>query len=226
VTPSSKAVGDMAIFMIQNGLTPENIYDKGKDMAFPDSVVSYFKGMMGQPMGGFPEELQKLVLKGEKPITGRPGELLEPENFGKIESYLRDNYKIEPKKEDVLSYALYPKVFEDYLEKSISRLQATYPFLSYSETNLAGTYLIHIPVANREGHEWHFTYVAKRFFQYLVDQNMPEWEKLNALAKYYITTKAVELQTIGIDTCEVYDESSKIFHGSLKDIRSYRDYKK
>ena len=116
VTPSSKAVGDMAIFMIQNGLTPENIYDKGKDMAFPDSVVSYFKGMMGQPMGGFPEELQKLVLKGEKPITGRPGELLEPEDFGKIESYLRDNYKIEPKKEDVLSYALYPKVFEDYLK--------------------------------------------------------------------------------------------------------------
>ena len=69
VTPTSKVVGDMAIFMVQNGLTPENIYEKAKDMAFPDSVVSYFKGMMGQPMGGFPEKLQKLVLKGEEPIT-------------------------------------------------------------------------------------------------------------------------------------------------------------
>ncbi len=54
-------------------------------MAFPDSVVSYFKGMMGQPMGGFPEKLQKLVLKGEEPITCRPGEFFEPEDFDKIE---------------------------------------------------------------------------------------------------------------------------------------------
>jgi len=115
VTPTSKVVGDMAIFMVQNGLTPENIYEKGKDMAFPDSVVSYFKGMMGQPMGGFPEKLQKLVLKGEEPITCRPGELLEPVDFEEIEKHLRENFNIEPEKKDLLSYALYPKVFEDYL---------------------------------------------------------------------------------------------------------------
>ncbi|MCR2043056.1 pyruvate carboxylase [Anaerosalibacter massiliensis] len=116
VTPSSKVVGDMAIFMVQNNLTPQNIYDKGKDMAFPDSVVSYFQGMMGQPMGGFPERLQNLVLKGEKPITCRPGELLEPEDFGKIEKHLREDCEIEPTNKDILSYALYPKVFEDYLK--------------------------------------------------------------------------------------------------------------
>ena len=116
VTPSSKVVGDMAIFMVQNDLTPENIYEKGKNMAFPDSVVSYFQGMMGQPMGGFPEKLQNLVLKGEKPITCRPGELLEPEDFEKIEEHLRENFKIEPTDKDTLSYALYPKVFEDYLK--------------------------------------------------------------------------------------------------------------
>lgn len=63
VTPSSKMVGDMAIFMVQNDLTPENIYDKAKNMAFPDSIVSYFKGMMGQPEGGFPKKLQEIVLK-------------------------------------------------------------------------------------------------------------------------------------------------------------------
>ena len=116
VTPTSKVVGDLAIFMVQNDLTPENIYDKGKDMAFPDSVVSYFKGMMGQPLGGFPERLQKLVLKGEEPITCRPGELLEPEDFEKIEKHLRENYNINPERKDILSFALYPKVFEDYLK--------------------------------------------------------------------------------------------------------------
>ena len=81
VTPSSKMVGDMAIFMVQNGLTPENILEKGKGIDFPDSVVSYFEGMMGQPEGGFPKELQKLVLKDKKPISCRPGELLPPEDL-------------------------------------------------------------------------------------------------------------------------------------------------
>lgn len=116
VTPTSKVVGDMAIFMVQNDLTPENIYHKAKDMAFPDSVVSYFQGMMGQPMGGFPEKLQKLVLKGEEPITCRPGELLPPEDFEKIEEYLSEKYNIVPQRKDLLSYSLYPKVFEDYLK--------------------------------------------------------------------------------------------------------------
>ncbi|MEY8415881.1 pyruvate carboxylase [Tissierella praeacuta] len=116
VTPTSKVVGDMAIFMVQNDLTPENIYDKAKDMAFPDSVVSYFQGMMGQPIGGFPEKLQRLVLKGEEPITCRPGELLEPEDFGKIEKYISEKYNIIPQRKDILSYSLYPKVFEDYLK--------------------------------------------------------------------------------------------------------------
>lgn len=59
VTPSSKMVGDMAIFMVANGLTPENIYEKGKNLDYPDSVISFFKGMMGQPEGGFNEKLQK-----------------------------------------------------------------------------------------------------------------------------------------------------------------------
>jgi pyruvate carboxylase len=115
VTPSSKAVGDMAIFMVQNDLTPENIYEKAESMDFPDSIVSYFEGMMGQPEGGFPEKLQKLVLKDKKPITCRPGELLPDEDFDAIAKYLSDKFQIEPTEQDLLSYALYPKVFEDYL---------------------------------------------------------------------------------------------------------------
>lgn len=116
VTPSSKAVGDMAIFMIQNELNKDNIYDKAKDMDFPDSIVSYFEGMMGQPEGGFPEKLKELVLKGKKSITVRPGELLEPENFDKIKEDLNKKYNTDTTIEDVLSYALYPKVYEDYVK--------------------------------------------------------------------------------------------------------------
>lgn len=116
VTPSSKMVGDMAIFMIQNDLTPENICTKAKNMAFPDSVVSYFKGMMGQPEGGFPEELQKIVLKGEQPITVRPGELLPDEDFEAIKDKIKTKFKIEPTEQDIISSAIYPDVFDDYLK--------------------------------------------------------------------------------------------------------------
>ncbi len=116
VTPSSKAVGDMAIFMVQNELTSENIYEKAKDMDFPDSIVSYFEGMMGQPEGGFPEKLQKLVLKGKEPIKCRPGELLPPEDFYFIKGMLREKHGLEGTDEEALSYALYPKVFEDYIK--------------------------------------------------------------------------------------------------------------
>ena len=113
VTPSSKMVGDMAIFMVQNSLTPENIVEKGADLSFPDSVVSYFKGLMGQPAWGFPEELQKVVLKGEKPITCRPGELLEPVNFEEAMDKVREFYP-QAKRRDVISWCLYPKVVEDF----------------------------------------------------------------------------------------------------------------
>lgn len=120
VTPSSKVVGDLAIFMVQNGLTPENIVEKGATMDFPDSTVSYFEGMMGQPEGGFPEDIQKVVLKDKKPITCRPGELLEPEDFEAIRKKLQEELELEGTDREVISYALYPKVFEDYV-KSIRK---------------------------------------------------------------------------------------------------------
>lgn len=115
VTPSSKAVGDMAIFMVQNDLTPENILEKGKGIDFPDSIVSFFEGMMGQPAGGFDPELQKLILKDKKPITCRPGELLEPEDFDKIKKLLQEELELEGTPQEVISYAMYPKVFTDYV---------------------------------------------------------------------------------------------------------------
>ena len=117
VTPSSKAVGDMAIFMVQNELTPENIYEKAANMDFPDSIVSFFEGMMGQPVGGFPEKLQKLVLHGKEPITCRPGELLPDEDFDAIKKMLQEEHGLEGTEQEALAYALYPKVYEDFLKK-------------------------------------------------------------------------------------------------------------
>ncbi|MBR1868657.1 MAG: hypothetical protein IJ799_01160, partial [Bacteroidales bacterium] len=118
VTPSSKMVGDLAIFMVQNDLTPENIIERGKALAFPDSVVSYFKGMMGQPAWGFkPEGLQEVVLKGEEPITCRPGELLDPVDFEALRKELEDIGYLKPEQirmKEILSYALFPKVYLDF----------------------------------------------------------------------------------------------------------------
>ena len=113
VTPSSKMVGDFAIFMVQNELTAKNIVESGKDLSYPDSVISYFEGMMGQPQGGFPKDIQEIVLKGKKPITGRPGEHLPPVDFNKVKEEMAP-YHTNPTMQDMISYSLYPKVMQDY----------------------------------------------------------------------------------------------------------------
>ncbi|HMM05514.1 MAG TPA: pyruvate carboxylase [Clostridiales bacterium] len=116
VTPSSKMVGDLAIFMVQNNLDKDNIAEKAKTLNFPDSVVSYFKGMMGQPLGGFPEDLQKAVLKGEEPITCRPGELLPSVDLEAVKEQISGlNENIDNIDRAVISWCLYPKVTEEYI---------------------------------------------------------------------------------------------------------------
>ncbi len=118
VTPSSKAVGDLAIFMFKNNLTKDNILTEGAGLSYPDSVVSYFQGLMGQPYGGFPKELQKIVLKDIEPLTERPGKLLPPADLESVKRYLVEKYHYEDRPEKVMeqkaiSYALYPKVYEE-----------------------------------------------------------------------------------------------------------------
>ncbi len=143
VTPSSKMVGDLAIFMVQNDLTPENIVEKGAGLAFPDSVVSYFTGYMGQPAWGFPEDLQKVVLKGKEPITCRPGDLLDPIDFDKVKEHLQEYKNFGPVTDrDVVSWVMFPKVVEDYYKHYdeygyISRLGSHVFFhgLAVGETN-------------------------------------------------------------------------------------------
>lgn len=116
VTPSSKVVGDMALFMVQNQLTEEDVYAKGDVLDFPASVVEFFEGRIGTPYQGFPEKLQQIVLKGRQPITIRPGAALEPVDFEAVRSKLAE-MGAPTTDEAVSSYCLYPKVFTDWVER-------------------------------------------------------------------------------------------------------------
>ncbi|MCF8567117.1 pyruvate carboxylase [Alicyclobacillus tolerans] len=113
VTPSSKMVGDFAIFMVQNSLTPEALMERADELDFPASVVDFFMGHMGQPYGGFPEQLQKSVLKGKKPLDGRPGALLPPVDFEVERTKFARKIHVEPTREQLLSYVMYPQVTEE-----------------------------------------------------------------------------------------------------------------
>ncbi|WP_282086151.1 pyruvate carboxylase [Aquimarina algiphila] len=115
VTPSSKVVGDMAQYLVSNNLTIEDVKERGETISFPQSVVSLFKGELGQPVGKFPKKLQKSILKDQKPFTNRPNAHLEPVDF---ETEFKDFEKVFKKGmgraldiTDFLSYKLYPKVF-------------------------------------------------------------------------------------------------------------------
>ncbi|WP_306475413.1 biotin/lipoyl-containing protein, partial [Maribacter sp. 4U21] len=115
VTPSSKVVGDMAQFMVGNDLTVDDIMTKGETISFPESVKSFFRGDLGQPYGGFPAKLQSIVLKDEKPYTGRPNAHLEPidfeRDFKEFKRMFKNGMGRELEITDFLSYRLYPKVF-------------------------------------------------------------------------------------------------------------------
>lgn len=116
VTPSSKVVGDMALYMVQNDLDEETVINEGHKLDFPESVVSYFKGDIGQPVNGFDKELQAVILKGQQPLTERPGEYLAPVNFDDIRQELEAKAYGEVTEQDVISYVLYPKVFDQYIQ--------------------------------------------------------------------------------------------------------------
>jgi pyruvate carboxylase len=121
VTPSSKVVGDMAIFMVTNNLTPEDVMERGHEISFPESVINFFKGDLGQPVGGFPKKLQKIVLKNIKPYKNRPNAHLEPIDFTvEYEAFkkkFQKGFTRDIEFEDFLSYSLYPRVFEQAHEQ-------------------------------------------------------------------------------------------------------------
>ncbi len=114
VTPSSKVVGDMAIYMTSNGLTEQDVMERGQTLAFPDSVIDLFKGGLGQQPGGFPTELSDIILKGEKPYGGRPNDHLKPVNLEAEFEAFKQEFDPEQTYLDFLSYKMYPAVFRDF----------------------------------------------------------------------------------------------------------------
>jgi pyruvate carboxylase len=114
VTPSSKVVGDMAMFLVKNNLQPADVFTSKEELAFPESVVGMFKGMLGQPYQGWPQELQKIILKGEEPITCRPGELLEPVDFDEERLLLEEKLGHRVDDRALVSNILYPHVFPEF----------------------------------------------------------------------------------------------------------------
>ncbi|KAI9795361.1 MAG: pyruvate carboxylase [Piccolia ochrophora] len=142
VTPTSKVVGDLAQFMVSNKFSYDDVINKAGELDFPGSVLEFFEGLMGQPYGGFPEPLRSKALRDRRKLDKRPGLTLEPLDLEKIKKDLQEKYG-NISDCDVASYAMYPKVFEDY-RKFISK----YGDLSVLPTK----YFLSKPAINEEFH--------------------------------------------------------------------------
>ena len=116
VTPTSKVVGDMALFMVANDLAPSDVSDPEREIAFPESVISLFRGELGFPPDGFPEALQKKVLKGAKPLEGRPGASLPPVDLQQTRLIAEKAVDRKISEQELASYLMYPKVFTEYAQ--------------------------------------------------------------------------------------------------------------
>jgi pyruvate carboxylase len=117
VTPSSKVVGDLAQYMVTNKLTPEDVKQNAKELDFPSSVIDYFQGYLGIPYGGFPEPLRTDVIKDLERISGRPGASLPPLDLEALKAKLIQKHGNGITEQDVMSSAMYPKVFDDFMEQ-------------------------------------------------------------------------------------------------------------
>jgi len=114
VTPTSKVVGDMALFMVANDLTPAEVLDPDKEIAFPESVVSLFRGELGFPPDGFPKALERKVLKGAAPLSGRAGDFLPAVDLEAARAEAACAIGRPVSDTDLASWLMYPKVFKDY----------------------------------------------------------------------------------------------------------------
>jgi pyruvate carboxylase len=113
VTPSSKVVGDLAIFLVSHDMTIEDFTNLPEDhnIAIPNSVVDMFEGSLGEPEGGWPERISRVILKGKSARPGRPGDYLKPVDFDAVKTKVEDELGREPLHDEVLSYLMYPDVF-------------------------------------------------------------------------------------------------------------------
>lgn len=116
VTPSSKVVGDFAQFIVSSNLTKKDVLEKAETLDFPQSVIEYFQGYLGTPTGGFPEPLRSQIIRDKPRIDERPGKNMKPFDFAKARETLTEKFGRGITSTDVLSYAMYPKVYEEYRE--------------------------------------------------------------------------------------------------------------
>ncbi len=100
--------------MTSNNLSSKDVIEKAETLDFPSSVVEFFQGYLGQPVGGFPEPLRTHIIRNKPRIDGRPGESLHPMDLRKVKQDLRAKYGKHITDVDVASYAMYPKVFDEY----------------------------------------------------------------------------------------------------------------
>lgn len=140
VTPSSKVVGDLALFMVTNNYSAADVVDPNKEMAFPESVVGMLEGKLGFPPGGWPVDLQKKALRGKKPIEGRPGASLAPADLDAAGANVSKILGHPASKQEILSWILYPQVFTDfartqqrYSDPSVLPTPSFYDGLVYNE---------------------------------------------------------------------------------------------
>jgi len=117
VTPSSKIVGDLAQFMVQNKLSSQMVKERAADLSFPSSVVEYMQGYIGEPPGGFPEPLRTNILKGAPTVSGRPGASMPDMDLAAYKAELQETFGEQINDKDMISSALYPKVFADFEER-------------------------------------------------------------------------------------------------------------
>jgi len=115
VTPTSKAVGDLALFLVTNNLTADAVLDPSRDLAYPESVIDLLAGRMGQNPGGFPPQVQERILRGTKPVQGRPGESLPPADFAAAAATVEKLLGREANRQEVVTYLLYPRVYQDFV---------------------------------------------------------------------------------------------------------------
>lgn len=116
VTPTSKAVGDMALFLVANEMSAKDILTSDKQLAFPASVLDLIGGRMGQPPGGFPAEVSRVILAGEEPLSVRPGSTMPPADLDDAKAKAAEMTKESPSDRDAVTYLLYPKVFEEFCQ--------------------------------------------------------------------------------------------------------------
>lgn len=131
VTPSSKSVGDMAIFLISNNLTCEDVLEGKRELSYPEGVIDLIIGRMGQPPGGFPAKVKERILRGQKPISGRPGAKLPAADFKAVGAELQTKIGRPATKQEILAYLMFPKVFLEY-----EKHHATYADVSILPTDV------------------------------------------------------------------------------------------